>query len=341
MTDDWPTRPLLGPDLSNSLDGRNLAKEVYERRVIDDMEEDAGWTASDVVTLEYTTESARSASQSLRFSTELRNEDYIRAARRENGSFTAAGVLFPQMPFAAVMSRQFSPAQDWSGYNRLSLWCFAHPTADSVMQTNQLCLGFVCDGAEAGPVDPIAVHYVGDLTPGEWNRIVWEIPEIRRDRVSNLQIFQPTAGVGMRGAPRRITYDFDELCVERVDAEPVDGWAVTTGKIAYCHIGYQGIAEKIAIAPDGPESFSLIDAETRTPVTTLPVKRIANRRGNYRLLDFSTFDQPGEYRLQYDKRVTEPFVIANDPWRQVVEATLNAFYGLRCGHAVAGVHDAC
>jgi hypothetical protein len=48
---------------------------------------------------------------------------------------------------------------------------------------------------------------------------------MQRDRVSRFQIFQPAAGIGLRGADGRITYDFDELCLELVDAEPVDGWA--------------------------------------------------------------------------------------------------------------------
>ena len=331
----------LLPDPGHGLDRRNLTKPVHESRLVDDMEDDGGWSASDVVTLEYTTDRARSGTRSLRFSIELRNEDYIRFARRENGSFAGAGVLFEQMPFAAIVSRRFSPAQDWSVYNRLSLWCYVHPTADAVMRTNQLSLGFVCDGAEAGPTDPIAVHYLGDLVAGEWNHIAWELPEMRRDRVSEFRIFLPTAGVPEHGAPSRITFDIGDLCVERVDAEPVDGWAVTPGKIAYCHVGYLPAAEKVAIAPDGPADFALIEARTGAEVAKLPAERVVNRRGSYRVLDFSSVNEPGMYRLRHGETLSETFPIGEDAWRPVVAATLNAFYGLRCGFAVPGVHDAC
>lgn len=88
------TWPLLAPDLRRSLDRRNLRKQVYDRRVVDDMEGDADWSASDAVTLEYTADRARFGSRSLRFSTKLRNEAYIGWARRANGTFTGAGVLF-------------------------------------------------------------------------------------------------------------------------------------------------------------------------------------------------------------------------------------------------------
>jgi hypothetical protein len=341
MTDQQDRAPMLMPDPGHGLDRRNLSKKVHDRRVVDNMEDDAGWSASDAVTMEYTTERARSGRRSLRFSTELRNEAYIRAARRENGSFSGDGVLFEQMPFAAIMSRRFSPPQDWSGYNRLSLWCYVHPTDAAIMRTNQLSFGFVCDGAEAGPVDPVALHYVGDLTPGQWNRIIWEFPEIKRDRVSQFRVFQPTSGISVRGAPSRITYDFDELCLELVDAEPVDGWVVTEGKTAYCHVGYQPGAQKIAIAPPGPDDFSLVDAATGETAVTLAAEKVTGRRGTYSVLSFGSFDHPGRYRLVHGGSATGEFVIADDAWDRVVEATLNAFCGFRCGFAIPGVHDAC
>ena len=341
MTTHQHPRPLLVPDLGRSLDRRNLTKPVYDRRMVDDMEENADWSGSDVVTLEYTTDRARSGRRSLRFSTKLRNKAYIASARQANGSFTGAGVLFEQMPFAAIMSRRFSPSQDWSRYNRLSLWCYLHPTDAAIMRTNQLSFGFVCDGAEAGPVDPVALHHVGDLIAGQWNRIIWEFPEIRRDRVSQFRIFQPTAGLSVRGAQSRLTYDFDELCLELVDAEPVDGWAVTEGKAAYCHAGYQPDAQKIAIAPPGSDDFSLVDAATGETAVTLAAEKITSRRGSYSVLDFGSFDRRGRYRLVHGGSATEEFVIADDAWHHVAEATLNAFYGFRCGFAIPGVHDAC
>ena len=116
------------------------------------------------------------------------------------------------MPFAASMSRQFSPSQDWSRYNRLSLWCYLHPTTNPV---STLSIQFLCDGASAGPTDPVAIHYISDLTPGEWNQLTWEIPEMARDRVSRLVIFQPLFGLPVAAADPHLTYDFDELCLER------------------------------------------------------------------------------------------------------------------------------
>ena len=169
--------PLLKPDLAHSLDARCRAKPVLASRLLDDMEKDAGWTATRVVSLTYTHERSRTGSRSLRFRTLLRNDSYIRQARRSNGSFTGSGVLFDGTPFSASARLRFDPPQDWSGYNRLSLWCFLHESGNPI---SSLSLQFLCDGAPAGPADPISVHYFSDLVPGQWNHLVWEIPEFQR-----------------------------------------------------------------------------------------------------------------------------------------------------------------
>ena len=331
--------PLLRPALAHSLDLRCQSKAVIASRVLDDMEHDAGWVATPAVTLEYTHEHSRSGTRSLRFRTLLRNDAYIREARAPNGSFTGQGVLFDGTSFSASARLRFDPPQDWSAYNRLSLWCFLHPSGNPI---SSLSLQFLCDGAPAGPSDPIAVHYLSDLEPGKWNHLIWEIPEFPRDRVSELVLFQPIAGVPNRHADAAVIYDLDELRIERVDAEVVQGWRVPTGKIAYSHIGYQPAADKIAICADaGAEFFSLHEADSGHEVARFPATELKNRRGQFRVLDFSEFARPGHYRLQCGPASSESFAIDGAVWRDFTEQVLNGFAGLRCGCAVPGVHDAC
>jgi hypothetical protein len=123
--------PLLVPDLAHSLDQRCRAKPVLASRLIDDMEQDNGWKSSPAVTLGYTTDRARTGTRSLRFHTLLRNEEYIRASRAPSGSFTGAAVLFDGPSVAASARLRFATPQDWSGFNRLSLWCYLHPTVNT------------------------------------------------------------------------------------------------------------------------------------------------------------------------------------------------------------------
>jgi hypothetical protein len=333
----WPLRSLLAADMSRSLDRRNLAKPVLVRRLLDDMEHDS-WIASGSAVLSYTTERARSGTRSLRFSTDLRPEAYLRSGRSANGSFNGHAVLFDGIPFAASITRRFEKPQDWSAFNRVSIWCFAHPSNTPV---TAFALNFLCEGASAGPSDPISIHYFGDLQPGQWQQLSWEIPEHQRGRVVEVSIFQPITGVASSGSPSVVTYDFDELCVERVDAEPVEGWQVTPGKFAYSHVGYGPQDQKIAISAETATSFALIEAASDRQVKRFKAQPVHNRRGHWQVLDFSSFDQQGRFRLRHGPTVSEPFEIGDNAWRTVAEATLNAFYGLRCGCKVPGVHEAC
>jgi len=330
---------LMQPDLSRALDVRCLTKSVLATRLIDDMERDAGWSASPAVTLEYTTERAKVGARSLRFRTLLRNEEYIKATRTANGSFTGSGVNFDGTPFSASVKLTFDSPQDWSDYNRLSLWCYLHATDNPI---NCVSLQFLCQGASAGPADPVAVHYIGDLKRGEWNRLSWEISEYRRDRIVEFTLFQPLSGVPYRGIDATVTYDLDQLQLERVEVEPVQGWAVSPRKIAYSHIGYQPGATKLAICCDSPtDAFALIDALTGRAVAQFSVRKLTNRRGRFHLLDFTAYSTPGTYRLQCGEAVGEAFEIGEGVWHQLIDSTLNGFYGFRCGCAVPGVHEAC
>lgn len=335
----WPVRPLLKADLTHSLDFKCLSKAVHEVLLLDDMEQPAKWIASAAVQMEYTTDRARQGTRSLRFTTHARSEGHVKASRSPNGSFTGEGVLFDVPPHAASLRRIFTEPQDWSRFNRISLWCYVHPTDISILS---LSLQFLCEGASAGPIDPVAIHYIGDLVPGQWNHLIWEIPEMQRDRVRELMIFQPLSGTPFKDIDDTLTYDFDQLQLERVDAEVVEGWTVTPGKIAFSHVGYQPAAPKQAVCSEfASNEFSLLDAISGKVIATLPTTTVNTQRGKFQLLDFSTFNATGNYRLRCGHALSDPFPIADNIWHQVISHTLNAFYGLRCGFAIAGMHDAC
>ena len=126
----YPQRQLLKADLSRLLDYKCRAKRVLARRAIET--DRPGWYASEAVSLEIADDTSKSGRQSLRFRTLLRNEAYVNGARSANGTFTGDGVLFAGIPFSAFIARKLEPAQDWSAFNRISLWCYVHPTANPV-----------------------------------------------------------------------------------------------------------------------------------------------------------------------------------------------------------------
>lgn len=331
--------PLLQPNLSHSLSVRCLTKPVLATQVIDDMEAEKGWVPSPVVKLSYTEERSKSGKRSLRFSTLMRNEEYIKSQRSPNGSFTGQDIGFAGIPFSAFATLNFAEPQDLRGFNRLSLWCYLHPTGNPI---NTVSLQFLCQGATAGPSDPIPLHFIGDLKAGEWNHLTWEISEYPRDKVVQFILFKPTSGSPLKGLEPELTYDFDQLRLEQVVVEPVSGWTVTPGKISYSHFGYRTGASKLAYCGEGgAETFALLDFTTGAVVSRFPVKPLNTSRGRYGILDFTECTTPGTYRLQCGDSSSEAFPIGDDVWNLLIDATLNAFNGFRCGCAVPGVHDAC
>lgn len=336
---DWPVHKLLKADTQHALFVRNLSKPIRKSLLIDDMETDRGWESSPAVQLSYTKERAKAGIRSLRFTTDQRSEEYIRSSRSANGSFSGNGPTFTFAQGAAWARLKLAQPQDWSEYNRISVWCYLHPTGNPI---SSICLQFLCDGAPSGPSDPVALNYIGDLKEGEWNLLAWEISEYQRDRISEFLIFQPLSGVPFHNLESRLTYDFDQLQVERIDVEQVSGWQVAPSKISYSHVGYPAFGQKQAISSDLPATtFELVDSSTGAVAATFPATKVETLRGQYSILDFSAFNKPGTYRIRVGAVNSEQFSVSNDPWRPLVESTLNAFYGLRCGFAVPGMHEAC
>ena len=148
------------------------------------MEHAANWSSKGIVQMSYTEERAKQGRRSLRFRTSLRDEGHLQRNRNAAGSFVGE-----QGGWTSV-TRTFSEPQDWSAYNRLSLWVYVHPTS---MRTYVFNLEFACRGAADDATTPPAFHTVQDLRPGEWNHVLWEIPHLQRDKVVSLTISQASA----------------------------------------------------------------------------------------------------------------------------------------------------
>ncbi len=339
----WPHHQLIRPVLEHARQLRWLEKPVRDTLLLDDMEQERNWTASSTVELSYTTERAKAGTRSLRLRTTVYNADHIAASRLPNGSFSGMGsyaavdVNIP--PHSGAIRLTLDPPQDWTGFNRISLWCYVHPTQQPLHQLN---VQFLCNNAPAGPTEPMAMHFVHDLQPDAWNHIVWEIPEFRRDQVSAVIISQPMIGLAYPDGDASITYDIDQLQLEVVDVDHYEGWNVAPGCLAYHHVGYLPGAEKLALASDSTAaSFEVVDATSGLLAATFPVLHVENQRGRFQILDFSALTTPGQYQLRCGQHATKTFAIADDLWSGVIEKLLNFFYADRCGFAIPEIHAAC
>lgn len=178
-------------------------------------------------------------------------------------------------------------------------------------------------------------HYV-TVTPGEWVHVLWEIPDLYRDKVTsfsaNMMLSGEPAGAG------DMHLYVDDMRLEKVVADYTRGFNLQDDNIAFSHSGYKVGMRKQALTQNiDTQKFTLVNASGRTVYTGK-----AEDAGNgFALMDFSDFDTPGEYILKIGDRATKPFFIGDEAYRASAWRSINFMFGERCGFDQPGIHQEC
>ncbi|HEY3705567.1 MAG TPA: glycoside hydrolase family 9 protein [Terracidiphilus sp.] len=313
------------PMRAHSEDGaefRWLHKKVLASRVLDSMEDLSSWSFAGDGDMTLTTDRARDGKYALRIRS---TTNVARAGGDEEWE-------------DLVATRKF-PNEDWTRFNRISLWVYPD-VAGAPAISGTLVLHN--DGAHKLPDSyNEGRHESIPLKNHEWNQIVWEIAPLERDRVTALD-FAYSLPKKLPDPGDHTALDLDQLELQTVVPDHVEGWDVAAGKIAFSHSGYTVGTQKTAIASDLTASdFSLVDQETGKVVFTRPVKAARTPLGDYQTLDFSQFRQPGTYAIKAGDRLTPPFRIDDDAWRSSIWKAVNFMYSERCGSEIPGIHNRC
>jgi hypothetical protein len=307
-------------------------KPVLQTLLVDDMESDRDWDVSGIGEMNYTIDRSKDGKRSLRFSTSLRDEEHYRKNRSEWDSFEGGqgGSSYVQL--------QFDEPQDWSAYNRISVWVYVHPTS---MPTYCIQLQFKCEGAVTNATSYNgSFHFVQDLKTGQWNNVLFEIPHLKRDKVTSFKIHQTLSGHNPE-EEGIVTYDIDQIEIQRVVVDQFEGWELGPDKFAFSHVGYRPGEEKIALVSRGAgDEFQLLGKQDKI-VYSGNVQVVNNDQGIFQVLDFSDYDKSGEYRLRCGELESNPFPIDDDIWIQPIFKAMNFFWCQRCGYHVPGVHLEC
>lgn len=318
-----PSMPMPIP-FEDTIRHRWLEKPVLANRPLDDMESLDNWSHQGFGHMSLTGERAKSGRQSLRLTSPTVGDK-------------PGGTL--GRPFGAAAAIRRFNGEDWTDFNRLSVWVY--PTLPG-FRVISMCVILHNDGQERVPdvYNRSGLNFV--LIEGDrWNHIVWEIAHLGRDKVTGVE-FQYRLQGNEPGAAATVCYDIDDLELQKVDPDHFEGWSVAPGRIAYCHAGYPVNASKTAIVTDsGNREFSVIDAATGKAVLTKPAQTVTTHIGTFRLLDFSELRSPGKYVLRLGGTTTRSFEVRPDIWRDTIIKTINFFYCERCGAEVSGIHDVC
>jgi hypothetical protein len=301
---------------------RQLQKKVLNTRLLDGMEDLTHWSFQGVGSMTLSTAEVKQGRYSLR----IASADNI---GRVDGSGDWQDL---------IATRNF-PSEDWRAYNRISVWIYPDVHGAPAVSIN---LTLHNEGAHVLPDDqnegrddsiPLRNH--------EWNHITWEIAPLDRDKITGLSFGYALPKMFPDPGDQSILY-IDQLELQTVTADHVEGWDVAAGSIAFSQAGYMPGARKLAIASSlNAQTFSLVDKSTGKVVFTGPIEEKKTDLGTFQMLDFSSAGHPGTYVLRAGSTVTRPFPISDDIWSDSIWKTINFMYSERCGTVVPGIHGMC
>ena len=301
---------------------RWLNKKVLDSRLLDSMEDLSTWSFAGAGEMSLTDVRAKDGRHSLR----IRSTTNI--AQVEGGGEWED----------LVATRKF-PGEDWSRYNRISLWVYPDVIGAPAISCSLVLHN---DGAHKLP-DPYneGRHESIILKNHTWNHVVWEIAPLDRDRVTALE-FAYSLPKKFPDPGDQTILDIDQLELQSVVADHVEGWEVAPGKIAFSNSGYTPGSSKSAIASDlAAREFSVIDTRTGRAVLTKAVEQTTTPLGPYQVLDFSEVREPGTYTIKAGDTQTRSFRIGDDAWLDSIWKSINFMYSERCGTEIPGIHGRC
>jgi len=312
----------MKPDFRNGAAYRQLRKKVLGSRLLDGMEDLSHWSFAGVGTMTLSTTEVKQGRTSLR----IASTDNI---GRVEGSGDWQDL---------VATRSF-PSENWSAYNRISVWVYPDihgaPAISLDITLHNEGPHLLPDDQNEGRDDsiPIVNH--------QWNHVVWEIPSLPRDKVTGLSFGYSLPRMFPNPGDQTVFY-LDQLELQSVAPDYVEGWEVAPGKIAFSQAGYAPGTTKTALASGlTAHDFSLVDEATGQTVFAGPIEQNKTGLGTFQVLDFSAVQRPGAYFLRAGDVATRPFPIGTDVWRDSIWKVINFMYSERCGTVIPGIHGVC
>jgi hypothetical protein len=301
---------------------RWLNKKVLDSRVLDSMEDLSTWSFAGMGEMTLTDVQVKNGRHSLRIRSTTNVAQVDGSGEWED----------------LVATRKFA-GEDWSRYNRISVWVYPDIIGAPAISFS---LTLHNDGSHKLPDQYNEGRHESIILRNHvWNHVVWEIAPLDRDRVIALD-FAYSLPKKLPEPGDQTILDIDQLELQSVLADHVEGWNVAPGKIAFSHSGYTTGSSKSAIASAlAAHEFSVIDPQTGQIVLTKSVEQKTTPLGNYQVLDFSAIREPGTYVIKAGDTLTRSFHIGDDAWLDSIWKSINFMYSERCGTEIPGIHGRC
>lgn len=289
-------------------------KKVHASRIVDNASDPARWS--------------------------LQGKGHITPVTGRGTAVTRVNVdLAPQKTLPTTTARRAIDNENWTEYNRLAFWVRTDAIGFPV-----LTLFVTLRNATSQSVAEVHLREATNnvtIPNGEWTLIHWEIPHVKRDRVTSID-FRPWVNKLTPDPWDQAAFEIRSIELQRVDPDHFEGWNLAPTDIAFSHTGYLPNSPKIAIANNSTATgFQVVDQSTGRVALAKQVGKTKSRLGEYQTLDFSELTTPGAYAIRLGATQTRPFRIGEDAWLPTLAKTVNFFYGERCGVEIPGLHQAC
>ena len=229
------------------------------------------------------------------------------------------------------------PGEDLRAYNRL---CVTLRAQCDGHRAPHLHIQFYNEGEIPLPdkFDREGTHQV-NLKNGEWTRILWEIPDLPRDKVTGIAFFNLIAGRDTTSG-EYTRYEIADVSIQRVErCEHTRGWQPNPGQLCASFSGYAPEDEKIAIGTGLQGQFQL--RRKNETVYSAPIRIEHTPIGTFSVLDFTPLRAEGDYELIAEGAQPLRVRVRANPWRDSAWKALNFLFCERCGYPVPGRHGMC
>jgi len=225
--------------------------------------------------------------------------------------------------------------EDIREYNRFSVWIYVDAPGIYTMFASFTLYN---NGEKIMPVPGrFEGQHFENVYTGQWQRVVWEIPDLYRDCVTGFEVSVLLAGTPVGGSETMHVF-VDDMCLETVEAENSRGFNLRRDGIAYSHSGYKTGALKQAVVQN--VNTCAFDLQNEKGKVVFSGKGKLQKNG-FVVLDFSDFDTPGFYTIAIANIRSKPFSIGDHAYLATAWRNLNFFYGQRCGYDQQGLHQEC
>jgi len=230
---------------------------------------------------------------------------------------------------------------NWENYNRIAFSIYPDCEGARVVNINL----FIENAPGLDQPGLSSCSHLVNLANREWNHCFLDIDDLQRDQIAKIGF-----NVSLKGKDRTTgdscIYYIDRIEIQQMeDPEIVSGWQPGKNRIVYSTSGYMLQNQKKAIIHQDKNNrqpdFHLLNASNNQKVYTGQIREEKTTIGTFEVLDFSNFQEEGEYILAVGELKTSPFPIGNHIWENSLWRVLNFIFCQRCGYPVPGKHGTC